>query len=353
MGIRYFSKKLVEWYPANRRPLPWRDTTDPYRIWLSEIILQQTRVVQGLPYYHQFVERYPTVRQLADAPEQEILRLWQGLGYYTRARNLHKCAKVVAEQHGGNFPGSSKALESLPGIGKYTAAAIASFAFGERIAVVDGNVFRVLSRIFGIQTPINSPEGQKEFSELANSLISEFDPGQHNQAAMEFGALVCTPVSPRCGECPFMTRCIAFQQDLIPVFPVKAKGKKSRRRYFYYIVVEQENSLLMRRRQEKDIWQGLFDFVLVETSRPSQTENVLREPENQKWLHETDDLKISKVYKHVLTHQTIQCRFIHIKRKKAFVSPDKEFAFYSAAEVELLPKPALISRFLQEQNIHS
>jgi A/G-specific adenine glycosylase len=353
MGTRYFSKKVAEWYLAHRRPLPWRETTDPYRIWLSEVILQQTRVIQGLPYYQQFVEKYPTVQHLADASEQEVLRLWQGLGYYSRARNLHKCAKAVVEQHDGKFPGSFAELQTLPGIGDYTAAAIASFAFGECVAVLDGNVFRILSRIFGIETPVNSPEGRKEFSLLANELIPETDPGLHNQGVMEFGALFCTPVNPRCPGCPFKASCVAFNQDLIALLPVKTKGKKSRKRYFFYLVVEQEESLLMKKRQQKDIWQGLFDFVLIEKDKPAKPEHIMQEPENQKWFHKTDDLKISKIYKHILTHQTIHCRFIHIKKKRAFRFAENGLGFYSPAEIEQLPKPALITRFLQEENNHS
>ena len=353
MGTRYFSKKIVEWYVENRRPLPWRETTDPYRIWLSEVILQQTRVKQGLPYYQQFVEKYPTVHHLATAPEQEVLRLWQGLGYYTRARNLHKCAKVIAEQHHGRFPGSSAELKALPGIGHYTAAAIASFAFGERVAVLDGNVFRILSRIFGIDTSVNSPEGTKQFSLLANELIPENDPALHNQAVMEFGALFCTPVNPRCQDCAFKESCIAFRKDLVTVLPIKTKRKQSRRRYFFYLVIERDKSLLMKKRQEKDIWHGLFDFVLIEKNKPAKTESLIKEAEIQKWCHESDDLRISKTYKHILTHQTIHCRFIHIKKKDPLLSGDHGFGFYSTAEIERLPKPALISRFLQEQKNHS
>jgi A/G-specific adenine glycosylase len=352
MGRRYFSKKVVEWYLANRRPLPWRETADPYRIWLSEVILQQTRVIQGLPYYQQFVEKYPTVYSLAGAREEEVLRLWQGLGYYTRARNLHKCAKAVVEHHDGRFPASFAELKTLPGIGHYTAAAIASFAFGECVAVLDGNVFRILSRIFGIETPVNSPEGKKQFGVLANGLIAETDPGLHNQGVMEFGALFCTPVKPRCHECPFNSSCVAFNQNMITLLPVKTKWKKARKRYFFYLVVEQEQSLLMKKRQQKDIWQGLFDFVLVEKDKPAKPENVIQEPEIQKWFHKTDDLTISKTYKHILTHQTIHCRFIHIRKKKALRLAEKGLSFYSHAEIEQLPKPVLISRFLQEQNNH-
>ena len=347
MGKRYFSNKIAKWYMNNKRSLPWRDTTDPYRIWLSEVILQQTRVSQGLPYYQQFLQTFPSVSDLAHAPEQQVLRLWQGLGYYTRARNLHKCAKTVVAEYGGKFPPSFKALLALPGIGEYTAAAIASFSFGERVAVVDGNVFRILSRIFGIVTPINSPEGKKIFSALANELICHADPALHNQAVMEFGAIYCTPKNPNCSECPFRHSCVAYNRDLIDALPVKTKTKKARKRYFFYLVVEKDKALLMKQRREKDIWHGLFDFILIEKNNPVKPENLIAE--NNTLLKETRPVYISKPYKHLLTHQTIHCRFIHLHASVDFLLPDKEFAFYSPDEVAELPKPVLISRFLDEQ----
>ncbi len=205
MDNRYFSDKVVEWYKLNKRDLPWRETQDPYKVWLSEIILQQTRVNQGMPYYLKFLETFPTIQALASATEHEVLRLWQGLGYYTRARNLHKCAKVVVSRYGGRFPDNFKSLLELPGVGEYTAAAIASFSFKEPVAVVDGNVFRVLARVFGIENEINSPEGKKVFTTLANSLISKKFPDFHNQAIMEFGAVHCVPKNPSCPTCHFQS----------------------------------------------------------------------------------------------------------------------------------------------------
>jgi len=352
MHKRYFSDKIVKWYLDNKRPLPWRLTTDPYKIWLSEVILQQTRVNQGLPYYEQFIRSYPGVKDLARAPEQEVLRLWQGLGYYTRARNLHKCAKSIVEFHDAKFPVTSENLQKLPGIGHYTAAAIASFAFGEPVAVLDGNVFRILSRIFGIDTAINSPQGKKQFSLLANELISKKSPALHNQAVMEFGALFCTPQNPKCPECPFKTTCLAFNHDLINLLPQKTRGKKSRKRYFYYLVVEKNKSLLMKKREQKDIWQGLFDFVLIERNRPVKPETLMTEKENKRWFKKIEAVKVSKKYKHVLTHQTIHCRFIQVKALNSFSLPQPGLSFYSPGEVARLPKPALISRFLDEQNTY-
>src|SRR5690606_37029166 len=275
MGKRYFSNKIVKWYSDNFRPLPWRETTDPYKIWLSEVILQQTRVAQGLPYYQQFVSRYPSVQHLASASEQEVLRLWQGLGYYSRARNLHQCAKLVAGQYNGRFPTSAQGLETLPGIGHYTAAAIASISFGERVAVLDGNVYRVLARVFGIDTPINTPQGLKVFSTLANELVPKANPAVHNQAVMEFGALFCTPRNPTCDDCPLRRSCVAYQRNMVDLLPVKRAKKKSRNRYFFYVVLENNNALLMRKRLEKDIWQGLFDFPLVERSRPVKPQTLI------------------------------------------------------------------------------
>jgi A/G-specific adenine glycosylase len=350
MGTRYFSDKLVKWYLDNKRSLPWRETADPYKVWLSEVILQQTRVIQGLPYYQQFVETYPTVQDLAHAPEQDILRLWQGLGYYTRARNLHKCAKSIIGQHNGKFPENYEELQKLPGIGPYTAAAVASFCFNEPVAVVDGNVFRILSRIFGIETPINSPKGKNTFTTLANELMSKTHAALHNQAVMEFGALFCTPRSPNCQECPFKQTCVAYNRDLINVLPAKTRAKKSRKRYFFYLVVEKDQTLLMKRRNEKDIWHGLFDFVLIEKNKPLRPERLMTDAAYAKWFEKMEHVAVSKNYKHILTHQTIHCRFIHLRTKASLPVVQEGLSFYSQEQIANLPKPALISRFLEEQN---
>lgn len=350
MGERYFSDKIAEWYAINKRPLPWRDTREPYFVWLSEVILQQTRVAQGLPYYQRFVDAFPSLQALAAAPEQKVLRLWQGLGYYTRARNLHKCAKHIVLEHSGRFPQTFAELLKLPGIGEYTAAAIASFCFGEEVAVLDGNVFRVLSRVFGIETPINTPDGKKQFSKFAGKLLSRKDPALHNQAIMEFGALLCTPRNPRCAQCPFHKTCFAHRQGVVNLLPVKQKAKKTRTRYFYYLVIERDRSLLMRQRREKDIWHGLFDFFLIEKSRPVLTGKLIAA--NAKWFAGARSINVSKTYKHVLSHQTIRCRFIHVQPSDSFKLPDKEMNFYAPAEVAELPKPALISRFLHEQKAY-
>jgi A/G-specific adenine glycosylase len=352
MDSRYFSVKVAEWYAQNKRNLPWRETKDPYRIWLSEVILQQTRVNQGLPYYNNLVKAFPSVVDLANAPEQKVLRLWQGLGYYTRARNLYKCAKEVVRNYKGTFPTSFEELKKLPGIGDYTAAAIASISFKERVAVVDGNVFRVLARVFGIETPVNSPEGKRVFSELANKLVPSTTPDLHNQAVMEFGALFCTPQNPPCNTCIFISSCIANQNSLQDVLPVKHRLKKIRKRYFYYFAIQKGQSYLMKRRNEKDIWHGLYDFYLVEKKRSFDPEKLLsKDLEVKKLAKGKKTIEISVVYKHVLSHQVIYSRFIQIKLSTNPMLNGSGLKFYSLKKVSELPKPVLISRFLSDYHL--
>ncbi|SCY35942.1 A/G-specific DNA-adenine glycosylase [Nonlabens sp. Hel1_33_55] len=261
-----FSNKLISWYQLNKRDLPWRHTLDPYYIWLSEIILQQTRVNQGLPYYERFVETFPNVEKLAAAPQEEVLKLWQGLGYYSRARNLHAAAMQVVE-NGGKFPDSYADLLKLKGIGDYTAAAIASFAFNESVAVVDGNVYRVLSRIYGIATPINSTSGIKEFKKLAQKLIDPDHPAAHNQAIMEFGALQCVPKNPDCDICPFHQDCLAFKDNRIEELPVKIKKTKVLNLFHHYLVtITPSGKTVLQERPQSGIWAGLYEFPFVEAS---------------------------------------------------------------------------------------
>jgi A/G-specific adenine glycosylase len=348
MDKRYFSEKVVKWYINNKRALPWRATRDAYKIWLSEIILQQTRVKQGLPYYQSFIQSFPTVHHLAKASEQQVLRLWQGLGYYTRARNLHKCAKTVVQVYNGHFPETYSELLSLPGVGEYTAAAIASFAFRHRVAVVDGNVFRVISRIFGIDTVINSPKGKREFTEIANTLISQTDPDLHNQAMMEFGATQCTPKTPNCEGCIFQTSCIAFARKMQDQLPVKLKGKVSRKRHFYYLVLQHKNRLLMKKRMHRDIWNGLFDFHLIERDRSVKAEKLLEDTSLKKWIRKQDEVTISKKYKHVLSHQVIHSTFISIKTDRKINFEKDGLSYYSFKKIAKLPKPVLVSRFLAD-----
>lgn len=351
MENQLFARKLIEWYQINKRNLPWRHTTDPYQIWLSEIILQQTRVVQGLPYYQAFTQKFPQVSNLAQAEEQEVLRTWQGLGYYSRARNLHKCAKIICHQYGGQFPDNYAELIKLPGIGPYTAAAIASFAFKEPKAVVDGNVYRVLSRFFGLQEDIASNSGQKAFAKLAQTLINHEHPDLYNQGIMEFGALHCTPKSPACNNCMFIDNCVAFDQKLQNVLPIKSKKVKVRLRHFYYINVVQNDLLLMKKRVGNGIWEGLYDFYLHESSDPLDHQNITSEIDFLRSLvAKTKRIDLSKEYVHILSHQKIKARFItvYIQGVSADIMVEERLKFYPLDEVHDLPKPVLISHYLND-----
>jgi A/G-specific adenine glycosylase len=348
MRKEFFSSKLIDWYQTNHRNLPWRQTTDPYKIWLSEVMLQQTRVAQGLPFYERFISSFPTIFDLAKAPEQAVLRLWQGLGYYSRARNLHRCAKIVVMNFQGNLPNSFQGLQLLPGIGTYTAAAIASIAFGEAVPVVDGNVIRVLARIFGIETNAASNEGKKHFFSLANKLMDERRPDQFNQALMEFGALQCLPRNPKCSGCIFSKSCQAYQKNMQHVLPVKSRKLKITTRYFYYFIIRSKRKILMRHRIEKDIWQGLNDFYLIETRRRQKPETLMRK---DGLLTAAVLLDESPVYRHVLTHQKLMVRFITVQspvtKKLENIVHKLGMKWFTKKQVEEIPKPILIERFLK------
>ncbi len=349
----FFSDALLQWYHRHRRPLPWRDTRDPYAIWLSEIILQQTRVRQGLPYYVKFLEQFPTVFDLANAPEDEVLRLWQGLGYYSRARNLHFTAKQVVSEYGGQFPESYQGLLKLKGVGTYTAAAIASFAYQEQVAVLDGNVYRVLARVFGRHENIAAPASKKVFEQLANELIPAQEPDMFNQAIMEFGAIQCTPVAPDCLFCPLQTQCFAFQHGLVQVLPVKQKAKASRARFFHYFVFQvQEQLYLKKRSADTDIWRGLYDFYALETDSIHLLPEAL-----PAFFSQLDGLPVSEikatgnVYKHILSHQKINAQFYLLpllSRLKEEEAKNAGLQLYSLTQIEALPKPVLIDSFLKE-----
>ena len=351
MEKKDFAVQLTQWYSHHQRDLPWRNTKDPYKIWLSEIILQQTRVKQGMPYYQRFIENYPTVFDLANAKEVDVLRLWQGLGYYSRARNLHACAKTLVEVYDGKFPGSYEELLTLKGIGKYTAAAIVSFAFDKPHAVLDGNVYRVLSRVFGITDDIASYKGTKVFEKKANTLIDVDQPGTYNQAIMEFGAIHCTPLKPACALCPISLHCYAFNHGMQEKLPVKIKKIKVKTRYFHYLVFKKEGLFHMNERGPKDIWQGLFDFKLIESQNQLSTGELVdilpREfSKNVIVTHE------SKVFKHLLTHQHIYATFYQMeisnspwKDSSGFLSNTKA---YNVDEIKTLPKPKLIDKYLKE-----
>lgn len=316
LGFMRFSNLLITWYLQNKRDLPWRHTTDPYLIWLSEIMLQQTRVAQGLPYYLRFVDAFPTVSDLASADEQQVLRLWQGLGYYSRARNLHKAAKVVVDDYKGAFPKSFSELLKLPGIGSYTAAAVASFSNNEPVAVVDGNVFRVLSRYFNVEIDIASSGASTEFRKLAQELLPRDNAALFNQAIMEFGALQCVPKSPDCSICIFNTSCAALQLGKVAVLPVKSKKMKVTKRYFNYLVIEDEfKQTIVQKREHQGIWQNLYEFPLLETvhevSEPAFDYSVVGNPASP-----VEELPEHHVI-HKLSHQHLHIKFWKLKLEGA------------------------------------
>lgn len=318
--MNWFSRKLLEWYNPDSRNLPWKLTGDAYKIWLSEIILQQTRVEQGTPYYLAFIHRYPTVRSLAEAPLDDVLKLWEGLGYYSRARNLHAAAKQVLEQHDGQFPDKYEDILQLKGVGAYTAAAIASFAYHLPHAVVDGNVYRVLSRVFGIATPIDTTVGKKIFEQKAAELLDVSQPAIYNQAIMDFGALVCKPQVPLCGQCPFSTECKALEKNEIQQLPVKSKKLIRTARRLHYFVWSDGQSLFIRQRADNDIWKGLFEFPLWEElpgSKLSDRKKALSAMSGDMKFRETGSL----TYKQALTHQQIIAVFHEISVENLPATP--------------------------------
>lgn len=343
----WFGKALIKWYLSNKRDLPWRGENDPYKIWLSEIILQQTQVAQGLGYYLKFTGTYPRVSDLAVAPEDEVLKLWQGLGYYSRARNLHSSAKQIHEDHKGVFPTSYPGIRALKGVGDYTAAAIASFAYNLPHAVVDGNVYRLLSRLFGIETPIDSGTGKKEFQELANTLLDRKKPGLHNQAVMEFGSQYCRPANPDCPNCIFNARCVAYNTGRVQRLPVKAKKTKVRDRFFNYIVlVDKKGSIFLKKRGENDIWQGLYEFALIETDTQLSEENLLSSSAFRSLAKDNYNILYrSKTYKHILSHQHLYAAFFVVKVPFVFGSAQLKTNLKDLAGFAF---PRLIEKFLED-----
>ena len=274
----HFSKILMDWYEPDARPMPWKAEKNPYLVWLSEVILQQTRVEQGLPYFQRFKNRYPAVEDLANAPEDELMKLWEGLGYYSRARNLHSTAKFIANVLNGIFPTAYNDILKLKGVGPYTASAISSFAFGLPHAVVDGNVYRVLSRIFGIDDAIDSTKGKNNFNSLAQELLDKENPAEYNQAIIDFGAIQCSPKSPSCEDCPFNGQCFAFLNNQVDLFPVKSKKIKKKTRFFNYLILNSNDKLLIGKRSEKDIWRNLYEFPIIETNSLITIQELLDTP---------------------------------------------------------------------------
>lgn len=325
-----FSATLLEWFSRNGRDLPWRHRHDAYAIWLSEIILQQTRIAQGTDYWHRFMERFPTVEELARASEDEVLRLWQGLGYYSRARNLHAAAQQVVQM--GGFPTTAKELLQLKGVGPYTAAAIASFSFGEPVAAVDGNAFRVLARIFGISTPIDSNQGKKEFTALAQSLLPANAPADFNQAMMDFGATQCVPNGvPDCDACPFMLTCVARRENRIDALPAKEKKTKVTERQLIYVYVRYNGKTAVRKRGASDIWQGLWE--------PLQTDNA------SAYAQQGRLTLLAKQVKHVLTHRILLADFYLLETDKPIALPP-DYQWIDESKLDSLAKPRLIERLL-------
>jgi A/G-specific adenine glycosylase len=345
------SQILMDWYRKNQRDLPWRRTNDPYAIWLSEVILQQTRVEQGMPYWLRFMEDFPTVTDLADADEREVLRLWQGLGYYSRARNLHAAAKVIRDEYNGVFPNQYEQIRALKGIGDYTAAAIGSIAFNLPYAVVDGNVYRFLSRIFAISTPIDSTNGKKVFSVLANELIDKSNPGIFNQAMMEFGAMLCKPSNPDCSICPFNQYCQSYAVNAVSEYPVKSKKIKTRNRYFDFLILSDEKNTILQKREEKDIWQGLYQFPVIESEAKNKSKLELANSEVAIHLKGSPHqiVKSSAIVKHVLSHQIIFAKFWWIKLENIPSMGATDYIDIPWSRLSDFGMPQLIVKYLENE----
>lgn len=348
-GKSAFTKQLLQWNELeNQRQMPWKGERDPYKIWLSEVMLQQTRVEQGWAYYNRFIQHFPTIHDLANAPETEVFKLWEGLGYYSRCKNLIATAKYISTECKGIFPNTYSTILQLSGIGPYTAAAIASFAFDLPHAVVDGNVYRVLSRYFAIDTPIDSPQGKLLFQELAQDLLHLPNPAGYNQAMMDFGATVCKPKSPVCTDCPLAKNCQAFKLGMVANLPVKSKKLVRKSRWFNYVVIRSGDHLWVRKRTESDIWANLYEFVLVETPEAISTTALMDLPELKSLLgkRKVPIVETSSPYLQQLTHQTIHGQFVLLEMPRVNL-PDPYWAA-TAAELKTLPFPKFISRYLQD-----
>jgi A/G-specific adenine glycosylase len=345
----FFTENLLKWFATNHRPLPWKGEKNPYLIWLSEIILQQTTVRQGLPYYERFVEKYPSVKLLADAPEDEVMKLWEGLGYYSRARNLHATAKHIAYNLNASFPNTYDDILKLKGVGAYTAAAIVSFAYDLPHAVLDGNVYRVLSRFFGIEIPIDSTQAKKIFTKLANELLDKNRPADFNQAMMDFGATHCTPSNPNCKSCLLNTQCFAFQNKKTGELPIKSKTLIKRDRFFNYLIINQGVSVFIKKRLEKDIWQNLYDFPLIETDRLVENLSSLDEiVENTEGGYLRFSKK-SQPYKQVLTHQNIYAVFWEFEADKNFLLKGGNFLKVEKKNLSTFAFPKVMDTFFNKK----
>ena len=351
ISSKRFKELLLKWNTEqNKRQMPWKGEKDPYKIWLSEIILQQTRVEQGLSYYQNFIKTFPDIHKLAKAPEQKVFKLWEGLGYYTRCKNLIRTARYILKERKGKFPDHYDEIKNLKGVGPYTASAIASFAFNLPHAVVDGNVFRVLARIFGKDIPVDSTEGKKYFTELANELLDKKQPGIYNQAIMDFGAVVCKPV-PLCDKCPFKKDCTAFLNNKIHELPVKEKKITIRKRWFYYLLLEYKNEILIHQRTEKDIWQQLYEFPLIESEKEISSKKILANATMKIFLKKNNYelIAVSPLFRQQLSHQLIAGQFIKIKLKRKY-SPKGNWFWIERNKLDKYPFPQFINQYLKERS---
>ncbi len=346
----FFRDTIHSWYRRNKRDLPWRGTCDPYRIWISEVILQQTRIAQGVPYYQRFIEQFPDISSLALAPDDDLMKAWEGLGYYSRARNLKAAAVMVASRHAGHLPADFQALKALPGIGSYTAAAVASIAFHLPCAAVDGNVARVLSRYFGIYDPIDSGTGRKLLEMRASEILDRDCPGFHNQAVMEFGALCCGPGIPDCSLCPLRGGCHAYSLDKVDLLPVKKKKTSKTTRYFYFYFFENETHFVVEKRTGKDIWKNLYQLPLFESAIPLEDHELLANPFITSFpgIGSQAVTAVSRVVKHQLTHQQIWARFISVATDYPG-SLNSNYIEVKKKEIHKFAYPVLIAHFLEEQ----
>ncbi len=342
---------IIDWYDRNKRDLPWRSESDPYLIWVSEVILQQTRVAQGLSYYNRFVLRFPDPVSLASASQDELMKFWEGLGYYTRALNMQEAAKSIVREHHGRFPSDYDSILKLKGTGEYTASAVASIAFGLPYAVTDGNVTRFISRFYGIEQPVDTHSGKNAVRAKAREILETTRPGTHNQAMMEFGALVCIPLKPECPECPVSSGCYAYRHDMVNLLPLKKAAKNRQNLFYYFFVCEKEHTVLIEKRNAKGIWKNLYQFPLAESDAEITDEQMLSLPLCREFLDKDGILwEISRVYRHELTHRRIIARFIRIRfppnacRIEGFIETNKK-------EIRKFAFPVLVKNYMAEKGI--
>ncbi|RAJ03863.1 A/G-specific DNA-adenine glycosylase [Chitinophaga skermanii] len=347
----FFSNTLLQWNRSqNSRSMPWKGIKDPYKIWLSEVILQQTRVEQGWKYYEAFTSKYPTVADLAEAADEDVFRLWQGLGYYARCKNMLAAARTIVSDFGGKFPKTYNEINTLKGIGSYTAAAIASFAYNLPHAVLDGNVYRVLSRYFGIDTPIDTTAGKKIFNELAQKLLPIDNASEYNQSIMDFGAVVCKPQQAQCSICPLAPNCAAFNTNSVSQLPIKSKKLQIKKRYFYYFLALYKNQVIIRKRPAKDIWENLHDFLLVEADGLTDIQQVTQKTGEFMLQTDFETVAISPIFKQQLTHQTIHAQFVQIKcSHQPTIPPGYQLVPWNALDDFAFPK--IILDYLKSQQL--